>query len=157
LLGRAGPTAVLVRLNSTVDAATGEVNALLAAANYDQVFPLYEGVKGLLCCTLPDSFSGMWTALTIGGILAWWAHARTRARRGFKAPPCCLKGPALQLRSALAVVLQPASAPVFSPSARHPPRAQVPRAADVLPHRQVRRAPPHRLLRLQLPYRERRP
>ncbi|GBF87337.1 hypothetical protein Rsub_00048 [Raphidocelis subcapitata] len=69
---RAGPTAVLVRLNATVDAATGAVTALLSAANYDQVFPLYESVKGLLCCVLPDSFSGMWTALTIGGILAWF-------------------------------------------------------------------------------------
>ena len=37
-----------------------------------QVFPVYTSVKGLLCCTLPDSFSSMWTAFTIGGMLAWF-------------------------------------------------------------------------------------
>lgn len=26
----------------------------------------------MLCCTIPDSFSSMWTAFSIGGMLAWF-------------------------------------------------------------------------------------
>ncbi|KAI8465065.1 MAG: hypothetical protein J3K34DRAFT_525687 [Monoraphidium minutum] len=69
---RPGPTAVLLRINATVDDAIGAVDDLLAAASYDQVVPLYAGIKGLLCCSIPDSFSSMWTALTIGGMSAWF-------------------------------------------------------------------------------------
>ena len=62
---------MLVRLNRTVDGAVAAVLALLTAGGRDEVLPLYGAVKGLLCCSVPDAFAGMWTALSIGGMLAW--------------------------------------------------------------------------------------
>lgn len=67
---RAGPAAALARLNGTVDDAVSAVNGLLAAADRASVLEVYDSVKGLVCCALPDSFSSMWVAFTVGGALA---------------------------------------------------------------------------------------
>jgi len=59
-------------MNTTVDSAVAAVGALIDSASREQVMPLYESVKGLICCSIPDTFSGMWIALSIGGMLAWF-------------------------------------------------------------------------------------
>lgn len=67
---RASPLAVLGRLNDTVSDVRGGVEGLLDSFDRDALIPVYQDVKGLVCCAVPDAVASMWTALTFAGVFA---------------------------------------------------------------------------------------
>jgi hypothetical protein len=64
---RAGPLAVIGRVNTTIASVNSDVDALLGKASREQLMPVYTEVKGLVCCMVPDIFASMWTGLTFAG------------------------------------------------------------------------------------------
>ncbi|WIA38305.1 hypothetical protein OEZ86_001645 [Tetradesmus obliquus] len=68
---RAGPLAVIGRVNSTIASVGADVDVLLGKASREQLLPVYSEVKGLVCCMVPDIFASMWTGLTFAGVFAF--------------------------------------------------------------------------------------